>query len=112
MTGWKPPACCTYQDRGILDAAWLKTLSLADMVRHATPFFWFNVVRCHVGFGNAGSEPAVASALSPHDGLRRLLLLAPDGFSCRLPAGDNPGVVLPRLGLRCQPPAGRSDCAA
>jgi HEXXH motif-containing protein len=85
---------------------WLETLTPADLLRHATPFFWRNVLRCHAAWANGSPGRDVV--------LRYLLLtafdaffpVAADGFSCRLPAGDDPVLVLPRLGVRLRAGAG------
>ena len=80
-------------------AGW-RRLRLAELVRHATPFFWLNVGRCHAACGNAGAGLAVALRYLLMTGFDAFFPVAPDGFSCRLPAGDDPVIVLPRLGVR------------
>jgi HEXXH motif-containing protein len=83
----------------ILPTDWLATLSLADLMQRATPFFWLNVVRLHAACKPGGARLAIA--------LRDLLMtsfdaffpVVPDGFSCRLPAADDRAIVLPRLGV-------------
>jgi HEXXH motif-containing protein len=80
--------------------AWLETLSLADLLRRATPFFWLNVSRCHAACVNASSRLIIALRYLLLTGFDALFPLLPDGFSCCLPAGDEPILVLPRLGVR------------
>lgn len=85
---------------------WLETLKLADLLRHATPFFWLNVLRCHAACRNAGSELAVALRYLLMTGFDAFFPIIPDGFSCRLPPGDDLEIVLPRLGVRLPASAG------
>ncbi len=87
-------------EREFFPAGWLETLRLADLVRHATPFFWLNVLRCHAACDNAGAGLAVALRFLLVTGFDAFFPVAPDGFTCRLPAGDDPVIVLPRLGVR------------
>lgn len=79
---------------------WLEALSVADMLRHATPFFWLNVGRCLEACANGGTGLAAALRFLLMTGFDAYFPAAPDGFSCRLPAGDGPAILLPRLGVR------------
>ncbi len=79
---------------------WLEALNLADLSRHATPFFWLNVARCHAACANAGAGLGVALRCLLMTGFDAFFPVVPDGFSCRLPASDDSVLVLPRLGIR------------
>jgi len=85
---------------------WLVTLKLDDLPRYATPFFWLNVNRCHAACHNAGLESVIALRYLLMTGLDAFFPVMPDGFFCRLPAGDDPVIVLPRMGVRL--PASKS----
>jgi HEXXH motif-containing protein len=89
---------------GFLPAGWLDSLSVADLLRHATPFFWMNLGRCQDACTNGAAGLDVALRHLLMTGFDALFAMAPDGFSCQLPATDDDVIVLPRLRLRLAGP--------
>lgn len=85
---------------------WLQTLSLADLARHAPPFFWRNVLRCHAACLHPGPGLAIALRYLLMTGFDAFFSVMPDGLSWQLPEGGDPIIVLPFLGVRLVVSAG------
>jgi HEXXH motif-containing protein len=75
---------------------------VADLARHATPFFWRNVLRCHAACLHPGPELAIALRYLFMTGFDAFFSVVPEGLSWQLPAGGDPIIVLPFLGVRLE----------
>ena len=51
---------CGVPESVVQPIVWLRSLSVADLTRLATPFFWRNLLRCHAACRQGGVELNVA----------------------------------------------------